>query len=82
MTFGLGVGITDENEFNRRAAIALNGCHLTGLAKRLHVKLKTGMYLDMQDQRWLYRVVHERRNEITDEALREYAAARTKGHDQ
>lgn len=81
-TIGLGMRIEDEAEFQRRVAIALNGCTLSGFGKRLHAKLKDKLPLDAQEQRWLYRLVHERRDEITDEGVREYAAARTRGHDQ
>ena len=77
-TIGLGMRIEDEAEFERRAAIALNGCTLTGFGKRLHQKLKDKLPLDQQEHRWLYRLVHERRDEITDEAVREFAAARAK----
>lgn len=78
---GLGMRIESESDFDRRAAVALNGCTLTGFAKRLHEKLKAGDALKADERRWIYKMVHERRSQITDDAVLEYAAARTKGAD-
>ena len=82
---GLGSGIADVAEFNRRAAIALRGVDVPdrstfdqGFVRSISQRIDRGLTLSNDQQLPLYRVIDRYRSQITDRALIDFAAERTK----
>lgn len=84
---GLGMRIESIAEFNRRAAIALNGVTFKADSQQLRfvktaiAAINTGFELDTKQQQALYNLVHRYRRHITDRMVTEFAAMRAKGAD-
>lgn len=78
--------IPHVSEFNRRAAVALNGIDARNqweadLHQAVKLAQRHGHGLQKADQRALYAHIHRHRNEITDKAVTDYAAVKVAGAD-
>lgn len=84
---GLGTGITELEEFNRRALIALQGVSFghSGRAEDIVAACRARWLhtqpLSEKQQQALYNIVHRYRGQITDRLVTEYAATHAKGAD-
>lgn len=84
---GLGTGIREVSEFNRRAVCALNAVtfkpdsHQLAFARAAIASINAGRELDGKQQQALYNLVHRYRRHITDTLVTEFAAMRAKGAD-
>lgn len=83
---GLGTGITELEEFNRRAQIALRAVDFgsfnqsRSVVQTFEQQLGRGVVSDKMQQA-IYNIVHRYRRQITDQLVLAYAAERAKGAD-
>lgn len=81
---GLGSELS-EAEFNRRAAKAIRPLLLpnsTGFLQTIAGMIDRGATLSPDQQKAFVTAVHRHRKDITDYAVRDYAATHARGHDQ
>lgn len=78
--------LSDLDEFNRRAAIALKGVNFGESPSRFAVDMiriiHSGRPLTKDQQQGVYNTVHRYHRQITDRLATEYAALRAKESDQ
>jgi hypothetical protein len=85
MTIGLGMGITVD-EFNRRALIALRGIEFGSFNSAQRVmaefqrQMAAGAVSDKMQQA-VFNILHRFRRQVTDQAVKDFAANRAKGAD-
>lgn len=83
---GLGTSISELEEFNRRAVIALKGVDFGSFNQTRSVfqtferQIGIGIVSDKMQQA-IYNIVHRYRRQITDQLVLAYAADRAKGSD-
>lgn len=81
---GLGSGISNVEEFNRRADIALRGVTFGYVSSADRVvqefkrQLAAGAVSEKMQQA-IYNIVHRYRRQITDRLVTDYAAPRARG---
>lgn len=83
---GLGTGISDIREFNRRAAKSLRQISFTegswdhGFAENMILHIERGGTPTEQQQKQLYRIITRYSRQISDKLVVDYATVRTKGY--
>lgn len=83
---GLGTSITELEEFNRRAVLALKAVDFGSFNQTRSVvttferQLATGVVSDKMQQA-IFNIAHRYRRQITDRLVLDYAADRAKGAD-
>jgi hypothetical protein len=82
---GLGIGISNAAEFNRRAFIALR--NVTIVNRKRHQQLEAikakaieGRMIDDEDQKFVYQVVHDYRSQINDKLVIDFAVGKVQGY--
>lgn len=83
---GIGPAIPNVEEFNRRARIALNAATFSNYTDSsrlgwMRTVMNAGFPFSKDEQQEIFNLVHKYRRQITDQAVKDYAADRAKGAD-